>query len=1360
MNEREYYIGLDMGTGSVGWAVTDMDYNLIKINRKNAWGSVLFETSQGAADRRIHRCARRRSQRKKERIRLLQELFAPEIEKIDAGFFLRLKESRYTADDKRDANGRKPELPYTLFADANYTDKDFYRDFPTIYHLRKAFLEDTKRQFDVRLLYLAVAHIIKNRGHFLASMGSGEGKPDFQAAFENMLQQWNVLTEDGSADYLELTENQIADIEKKLKNERLTKTQKKEELLNIISPKNNRIKQLVTLLCGGKADLCKLFDRKEYGEIEEAKICFDDALYDEKEAGYQEALGDDYDFIERAKEVYDTVILSNILKGDNSGYISCAKVKTYEKHKKDLSILKEAIREHCTLSEEERKKLYHQTFGILQKGKANYSVYIGMTMKKGIKLSLDDNKCSSTEFYKFVQKEIFPNIEECEQKDYIEREIELETFMPKVRSKENSVIPYQLHEKELNKILENAQRYMPFLTQRDESGYSVSDKIKLLLTFKLPYYVGPLNEHSPYAWVIREKGRITPWNFEQKVNLDASAEQFISRMTSKCSYLVKEDVLPMSSLTYERFMVLNEINNLKICSEPISVELKQAIYHDLYERRVKVTVKKLLDYLRREKGYTDITREDITGIDVEIKSSLKSYHAFKRNFTGIELTEQQKEDIVKDMTLFGAEPALLKKRLFVKYPAFQSQITALLKDLKCKEWGRLSYKLLNGIAVEVPGKGMVGTVLYKMWITNQNFMQLIATADSEFGRLIQQENGVNASVSNKIHYDMVQDLYVSPAVKRQIWKALQVIDEITGAMGHAPKRIFVEMAREHSDNTRSVTRKDRLLDLYRNIKEEQTLYTQLKGEGNDRLRNDKLYLYYTQMGHCAYTNREIDLDELFDNNLYDIDHIYPRSKTADDSIDNRVLVYKPVNIGKQDIYPIDPDIRTKMWDKWYVWYQKGLISEEKYKRLIRTTELTSEELESFVNRQLVETRQSTKAFMDLLKQIMPDVTELVYSKAGNVARFRQQYKITKVRELNDLHHAKDAYLNIVVGNVYHLKFTKNVRQYFAKNGTYRTYNLIRMFDYDVSLGSETAWNAGDNGTISRVKKVLQSDKVLVTRQIFERRGQLYKVQPVKKGKGQVPLKGQDGSCRLSDISKYGGYDSATITYFALVRGLDKKERQQRYVVPIPLYLAKRIETDVEYAIHYYAEFTGLHSVTVLKPKILLQTLMVCDGFLMRLASRSDKYIVLNNANQLSLPETEQKVLKDIYKYKKDSLEKKDAKVSDKSAVNDATALQLYDIFLQKLKESIYAKMLGRFVTPMEAGREKFIALPLEEKTQHLSEIMKLFQCTPEMPDMSRTGGSSKSGRLKISMNVTDRTTLAIIHQSVTGLYEQLEKVNV
>lgn len=121
---------------------------------------MLFDSSEGAEKRRINRCSRRRYKRQKERVSLLRELFEEEIQKVDAGFFIRLDESRYVKEDKKDIKGNTPILPYNLFVDEDYNDKDYHLEFPTIYHLRNALIKEN-RDFDVRLVYLAIAHILK-----------------------------------------------------------------------------------------------------------------------------------------------------------------------------------------------------------------------------------------------------------------------------------------------------------------------------------------------------------------------------------------------------------------------------------------------------------------------------------------------------------------------------------------------------------------------------------------------------------------------------------------------------------------------------------------------------------------------------------------------------------------------------------------------------------------------------------------------------------------------------------------------------------------------------------------------------------------------------------------------------------------------------------------------------------------------------------------------------------------------------------------------------------------------------------------------------------------------------------------------
>ena len=46
-----------------------------------------------------------------------------------------------------------------------------------------------------------------------------------------------------------------------------------------------------------------------------------------------------------------------------------------------------------------------------------------------------------------------------------------------------------------------------------------------------------------------------------------------------------------------------------------------------------------------------------------------------------------------------------------------------------------------------------------------------------------------------------------------------------------------------------------------------------------------------------------------------------------------------------------------------------------------------------------------------------------------------------------------------------------------------------------------------------------------------------------------------------------------------------------------------------------------------------------------------------------------------------------------------------------------------------------------------------------LTDLSKIGGTKKYGRIRVNINVSKKEKLAIIHQSVTGLYEQIERVN-
>ena len=191
-----YNIGLDIGTGSVGWCLTDNNGHLLKINRKgdngktyrnSAWGVRLFESANTAADCRIKRSTRRRYNRRRTRIIELRKIMSEMIMPVDPNFYARLDEAFLWNEDKSD----KAKAPFLLFNDKELYDIKYYKKYPTIYHLRKYLLE-TKEKADPRFIYLALHHMMKYRGHFLYEGQTFEAIDNIEDAFIELEQLINV----------------------------------------------------------------------------------------------------------------------------------------------------------------------------------------------------------------------------------------------------------------------------------------------------------------------------------------------------------------------------------------------------------------------------------------------------------------------------------------------------------------------------------------------------------------------------------------------------------------------------------------------------------------------------------------------------------------------------------------------------------------------------------------------------------------------------------------------------------------------------------------------------------------------------------------------------------------------------------------------------------------------------------------------------------------------------------------------------------------------------------------------------------------------------------------------------------------
>ena len=1324
--EKNYFIGLDMGTESVGWAVTDEDYNLLKARGHDMWGSYLFDEAQTAAGRRGFRTARRRLARVRQRINLLQSLFAEEMAKKDPLFFIRLNNSALWKEDK---DGRIIGTS-VLFNDDGYKDKDYFAQYPTIYHLRLALMKD--QIDDIRLLYIAVHHIIKNRGNFLF-----EGQ-EFSASDTNVVKEkfhelnefLSELRDDSDEDNFEISLEKLDGIIDALKDKQLSKTDKSRKISELFGNKKNKtVVAVAKLISGCKASVKDLFALEEDPDDIKSFSLADNDFETGVMPKLSAAVGDDADMVMTLKAVYDWSVLCAFMGEEK--YISAAKVKIYDKHKADLKKLKDYVATNCP----EKKALIFRR----QDKVNNYAAYVGMDKGKGF------GKCSKDEFYKFLKNEIGISDEN------ILRDIDNGDFLPKQVSTDNGVLPYQLHVAELKAILANAEKYFAFLNESD-GEHTVSQKIISLLTFRIPYYVGPLNsQNSRFAWAVRNPGydrvSVTPWNFDKVIDKDASEEKFIKNMTRKCSYLIGQDVLPASSLLYTEATFLNELNNLTINGIK-SAEAKKLIYGYAQEHK-KITLKSCLKLLQ-VKGIlpSDCGTEVFGGTDGDFKNSLSTYNDLAFLGDKRETHSEMCEEIITWITLIS-DKNRLERRIRNKYGRILSDNEIKrFKSLNYTKWGRLSAELLNGIRSEklVDTNGEYMTVIKALRETNRNLSDLLMAKDCGFVQAIEAYNKDNVP-SGKVTYKTVEELYCSPSVKRSIWRAVELVREIVKIRGYAPKKIFIEMARggkaETPKGSRTVSRKDSILNLYKNIKDEEREWIkEIESQPDSKFSSDKLVMYYRQLGRCMYSGEPLSLEDVFNTKKCDIDHIFPRSKLKDDSLDNRVLVLIRENRRKKDVYPINTEIVSKMKPFWRELREKGLISETKYSRLIRTNELTQDELKGFINRQLVETRQSTKAAAGIFKEMLPG-TEIVYAKASNADEFKAKNGIIKIRELNDLHHAKDAYINIVVGNVFNVKFTHNPYLFQARD----SYNLETLFDRDI----KGAWKVEDR---QRIVDTANKNTARVVFMQTEGEGKLFDatIKPANANPNLTPLKAKGA---WLDTSKYGGYNSATTAYFMLVRSKDKKGRPMLTLEAYTRLMEKMYPDNLEAKEKFCREQCGLIQPEILIDKIKINTLFKINGSYACLRGRQKREILWNNANQLFLEDKLMQYLKPISKYMQTRrrLKKQDILPNEKEITKENN-LCLYDALLDKLSSDIYAGLSVAGQAPfLREHRDDFIALDLKAQCEMLIQVLHLMQCNSLAADFRIFGGGERSGIIQSSKKI--KSDAKIIYQSPTGYYRKV-----
>ena len=393
----------------------------------------------------------------------------------------------------------------------------------------------------------------------------------------------------------------------------------------------------------------------------------------------------------------------------------------------------------------------------------------------------------------------------------------------------------------------------------------------------------------------------------------------------------------------------------------------------------------------------------------------------------------------------------------------------------------------------------------------------------------------------------------------------------------------------------------------------------------------------------------------------------------------------------------------------------------------------------------------------MFKKTFPQA-DIVYVKAPNVSAFRQKYKLLKCRNVNDFHHAQDAYLNIVVGNVYHVKFTKNphnfIREY-KKAPEKNPYHMDKIFNYPVVRNDEVAWQTKNDESITMVKSMMKKNTPLVTRRNFEVHGALENKLGIKSaqlakkanGVGYIGVKTSDA--RLQNVCRYGGVTDIKGAYFCLVEHTQKKKRI-RTIEPVPLYLKHQLDTN-EKLEKYFAETYGYENPNVRIEKIKVYSLIKVNGFYMYLTGRTGAQLAVCNAVQMILPWKWMLYVKEMTKAI--GAEFTDEYMEKTGTISKSKNRQLYDLLCEKHLNCIYKLRPNPVGENLIIGKDKFNKLSILEQIYVLLQILQLSQLINQGANLELIGLAKKAGTTKISKNISNCNEFKLINQSITGLYE-------
>lgn len=611
-------------------------------------------------------------------------------------------------------------------------------------------------------------------------------------------------------------------------------------------------------------------------------------------------------------------------------------------------------------------------------------VLFHLVKRRGIQeFSLDNTSDKDDESTKNI---LLKNEKELENRYLCEVQIERMEKNGRLRGIDNNFKTLD-YEKEARKILTTQAEYNRNITE------DFIEKYIEILTKRRNYYEGPGKE-SIYSW--------------------KNEEEWMNKLVGNCTYFPEELRMVKNSFTAEKFNLLNDLNNLTIKREEnpkLSKEEKIGII-EIFKQQKSVSLKKIAMFL-------SVKENDITGYRIDknekaIFTPLESYIEINKYFS---CNDGEILDEISKIATYYQEKTSRKKYLLEIFKNNKIEIS----NENLEKLSELKYTGTHSLS-----KKAMSLIMEELLETSKNQMELFA----EKGLVPYK---MNFKGKKRIPKEYLDKWILSPVVKRSMGQAINIINKILEIYG-TPEEIVIELARDKNSDEEKL----RISKNQRKNEEENKKIREILGQQKLDKKYFQLLKYWNmQDGICMYSGEKISISDLINNPLaYEIDHIIPRSVSFDDSQDNKVLVKRIENQNKGQRSPYEyfssgisqrvySDFKAQVLDM----YKNKQISMKKRDNLLFENEVTKY-TNTFIARNLVDTRYSTRELSNLLKRFFIDNGKQVKIKAirGSFTnQVRKQWGLTKMRDISHVHHAQDALIILISEKI--LNKLKWIREY-------------------------------------------------------------------------------------------------------------------------------------------------------------------------------------------------------------------------------------------------------------------------------------------------------------------------------------------